>query len=178
MTNTNTEEQTDYSIENARGWYQSILDMLERFGEAEAGELECDQCEGTGIIAGGLSGDQDDDECPVCAGTGMIVSELNEEDVREEDVREEIQESVLSVSVRSGWHSPGAPEDAEPAEYEVLLTTGGPALRITGDIGLYGQPDTAHLQVQDWFKPWSSVYVADDQHEVLLRFVSHFWFGE
>lgn len=35
-------------------------------------ENECGQCEGTGTILGGLSGDSDDEECPVCDGTGQL----------------------------------------------------------------------------------------------------------
>lgn len=37
-------------------------------------EIECGQCNGTGIIMGGLSGDGDDEECPVCDGSGMIAN--------------------------------------------------------------------------------------------------------
>ena len=35
-------------------------------------DRECGQCEGTGTIEGGLSGDGDDEECPVCDGTGEL----------------------------------------------------------------------------------------------------------
>ncbi len=38
----------------------------------EDGNENCGQCEGTGEIAGGLSGDGDDEECPVCDGSGSI----------------------------------------------------------------------------------------------------------
>jgi DnaJ-class molecular chaperone len=33
---------------------------------------DCGQCEGTGTIEGGLSGDGEDEECPVCDGTGVL----------------------------------------------------------------------------------------------------------
>ena len=33
---------------------------------------DCGQCEGTGTIVGGLSGDGHDEECPVCDGTGVL----------------------------------------------------------------------------------------------------------
>lgn len=33
---------------------------------------DCGQCEGTGTIEGGLSGDGDDEECPVCDGLGVL----------------------------------------------------------------------------------------------------------
>ena len=37
------------------------------------------------------------------------------------------QETALSVDVRSGWGTPGK---LEPEEFQILLSTGGPALRI------------------------------------------------
>src|SRR4051812_41106650 len=60
-------------------------------------------------------------------------------DGSEDDARQKIEESVLSVQVRGGWHNPGISQersnqygDGKPEEYEILLTTGGPALRIIG----------------------------------------------
>ena len=38
-------------------------------------EVDCGQCEGTGTIEGGLSGDGEDEECPVCDGSGKIEEE-------------------------------------------------------------------------------------------------------
>lgn len=55
----------------------------------------------------------------------------------EDDVRRAIEEDALSVQVRSGWHSPG--EKLEAAEYEVLLCTGGPAVRIVGALNRYNE---------------------------------------
>lgn len=47
-----------------------IRDFLD---DREANEPhDCGQCEGTGTIEGGLSGDGEDEECPVCDGTGTI----------------------------------------------------------------------------------------------------------
>lgn len=39
-----------------------------------------------------------------------------------------------------------------------------------------GVPTTAHLEVQDWFKPWTTYYVPTPG--VLLEYVSRFYFGE
>lgn len=44
----------------------------------EADEIDCGQCEGTGTIEGGLSGDGPDEECPVCDGSGTIENEDEE----------------------------------------------------------------------------------------------------
>jgi hypothetical protein len=77
-----------------------------------------------------------------------------------DEARETIQESALSIQVRSGWHNPGAHDAAEPAEYEILLTTGGPALRIIGELDR-GEPESANLQMQDWGIPWTDVHMSD-----------------
>lgn len=34
--------------------------------------MDCGQCEATGTIVGGLSGDGPDEECPVCDGSGVL----------------------------------------------------------------------------------------------------------
>jgi hypothetical protein len=99
--------------------------------------------------------------------------ETSEEDQREE-AEQRIQESVLSVSVRDGWRVPGSPSEDGPEEYEILLSTGGPALRIWGKLDR-GQPDSAELQMQDWGTPWTR-YPAPEA--TLLAFAAHFYFGE
>jgi hypothetical protein len=85
----------------------------------------------------------------------------------------EVYETPLSVLIRSGWVEVGKLLEAE--EYELLLTTGGPAVRIRGQLNC-GEPVTAELQHQDWFKPWQTYHEADEK--VLLSFVSYFYFGE
>jgi hypothetical protein len=94
----------------------------------------------------------------------------------QDDARQTIEESVLSVLVRDGWHAPGQLSDDGAEEYEILLSTGGPALRIYGRLGRYGEPTTAELQMQDWSLPWTRYEVSDE--DILLRFVSFFYFGE
>ena len=96
-----------------------------------------------------------------------------------------MKDHPLSVLVRSGWYSP---EDAIaamarlPAEYEILLCTGGPAVRIRGDLD-NGEPSTVRLDYQDWGTPWTQ-YLGPDlttfqaNHAVLLAFARHFYFGE
>lgn len=43
----------------------------------ETAKDDCGQCEGTGTIEGGLSGDGHDEECPVCDGTGRLPQDLD-----------------------------------------------------------------------------------------------------
>jgi hypothetical protein len=86
-----------------------------------------------------------------------------------------IHESVLSVMVRDAWHAPGQPVEDAAEEYEILLSTGGPALRIYGKLDRWSQPESAELQMQDWFLPWTR-YVCDEAK--LVEFASKFYFGE
>lgn len=96
-----------------------------------------------------------------------------------DEAREAIQESALSVRVRDDWRSPGEGR-GEPAEYEILLSTGGPALRVTGELDAHCQPDEwPALQWQDWFEPWTTFPIEDDaDREALATFVGCYWFGE
>jgi hypothetical protein len=68
------------------------------------------------------------------------------EGVGDDAALEAIHEDPLSISVRSGWTYPGDP--FEPAEYEILLSWGGPASRITGELE-HEQPEGAVLEYQD-----------------------------
>jgi hypothetical protein len=93
-----------------------------------------------------------------------------------EAVRTEIEQGPLSVMVRDGWHQPGAQGDDGAEEYEILLSTGGPALRIYGKLDRYEQPSNAELQAQDWGTDWTRVPDCDET--VLLAYANCFYFGE
>ena len=106
------------------------------------------------------------------------------EHLDDEEQRERIMsEDALEVEVRGGWHAPGAEsgktDDMKPTEYIILLGTGGPATRITGELDKYCQPTTAAYEYQDWFKPWTA---ADDlsgvEQATLLEYAQQFYFGE
>ena len=100
------------------------------------------------------------------------------EEMEDEDkpgsIQERIQEMPLSVSVRSGWQQRGV-NDESPEEYELLMGTGGPAVRIYGRLDQYGRPRSAELQGQDWFTPWERTTVDQDE-EVLLQFAEQFYY--
>ena len=69
---------------------------------------------------------------------------------------------------------------AEPGDYCILLTCGGPALRITGE--LRGWPAVAvepcgfQLEYQDWGTPWTCYTDADA--DALDWFTGLFYYGE
>lgn len=75
-----------------------------------------------------------------------------------EEAERYIQEDPLSVEVRSDWTTPG--EEMQAGEFCILLTAGGPAVRIRGELDQYGEPCRAWLEVQDWFEPWTQYFGA------------------
>lgn len=109
-----------------------------------------------------------------------------------ESAEQAIQEDTLSVQVRSGWYSPGSDSKdimRQPCEYEILLCTGGPACRIVGKLDDYNQPETATMEVQDWFTPWTAIQPNVTQaeletvdhfnaEEIMLAYARCFYFGE
>ena len=90
-----------------------------------------------------------------------------------------IDEDPLSVQVRDGWRAPGA-ESEGPEEFEVLLSTGGPASRIRGQLDDNGYPENFFVEVQDWFQPWQSFVGMTGEQGDLIRdyYLSRFYFGE
>jgi hypothetical protein len=101
--------------------------------------------------------------------------EGDDEDARDA-TRTAITEDPLSVQVRSGWYTPG--DSAEPEEYMILQCTGGPAVRIIGELGEYNEPSTASIQHQDWGTPWADYRLTREQEEIVLTYVRCFYFGE
>jgi hypothetical protein len=101
------------------------------------------------------------------------------------DVIDAIYDGPLSIRVRDDWRNVGERIDDGPREYEILLSTGGPALRVYGQIGQYGEPESAALQYQDWGTPWADWYPddegpfgANEVTGVLLAYARCFSFGE
>jgi len=95
----------------------------------------------------------------------------------QEDAHESIMGDPLSLEFRDGWRLPGAESDG-PEEYCFLLTTGGPAVRIVGRIDAFGTAESWQLQVQDWFVPWTSFPVTQEEHDALRVYVEQFYLGE
>lgn len=91
------------------------------------------------------------------------------------DARQRIEEDPLSLEVRSDWHAPGA--ESGDTEFCLLLGTGGPAVRIIGELE-DGQPTSAKLQTQDWFTPWTDVRTSSEDDDALLTYCQQFYFGE
>ena len=95
-----------------------------------------------------------------------------------EQAQDAIQQDPLSVRVRDGWRDIGAESDG-PEEFEILLSTGGPASRIRGTLDQYGEPETFHIEVQDWFTPWTGFVFPGEQGDLIRQwYLSQFYFGE
>jgi hypothetical protein len=163
--------------EIGRNAYESIADMV--------AALECDYDrlaelrEERGHAVGALVGKADNPTQTWAEANPDDATELAELEAAaggcesREDAEQRIQEDPLSIEVRSGWTTQGFP--LEVAEFNILLATGGPAVRIVGELDR-GEPSRAWLEVQDWFTPWTQ-YVGASQ-DVLLTYARCFYFGE
>ena len=92
----------------------------------------------------------------------------------QDQLRESILNSALSVEFRSGWAT--FKEDFEPEEFKILLSWGGPALRIIGELDNYS-PVNPKLQFQNWGTPWTDFEITEDQQDALNWFCNCFYFG-
>ena len=188
---TETKERTLQEI--GANAYASILEMVKA--------LECDYDRLRELKEERLAlcdSPEDEEFTPVEAGALALWDEENGEELRElqeaagdcesrEDAEERIQEDPLSLEVRSGWYTPGS-DDREAKEFNILLATGGPAVRIVGELDR-GEPSSATLEVQDWFTPWTEYRGVTDPNDagaladlpsqdVLLAYARCFYFGE
>ena len=107
------------------------------------------------------------------------------DDRQSSDAYQAILDDPLSVEVRGGWYVPGTLDPADcPAEYRILLCTGGPAVQIVGTLSEHGEPETAVMQVQDWFTPWTDFrpvvegWTSSQVQDALLAYARCFYFGE
>jgi hypothetical protein len=99
-------------------------------------------------------------------------------DSERESAQTVIYEDPLSVEVRSDWHTVGAgPVGA--SEFKIDLCTGGPAVRIVGDLNRHDEPESATVQYQDWFTPWHTLHgLTNEQHDAVLEYCRQFYFAE
>ncbi|MEM0133663.1 MAG: hypothetical protein QXU18_00330 [Thermoplasmatales archaeon] len=161
-------EEKNVAREQARLQLDGIVRMVNRLDHA----TKCDggeNCELSGKeIIEGLGEFYDG---------GKATGEQREEYHDAERAGEAMDEDPLSIQLRTGWYTPGEREEA--SEYEILLCTGGPAVRIIGELDKNGQPRRAVLQYQDWHVPWTDYTdMSSEEHADLLSYAKHFNFGE
>jgi hypothetical protein len=58
----------------------------------------------------------------------------------------------------------------------ILISTGGPALRMIGRLEGF-EPASARLQHQDWGTPWTD-YIQPGSSDALIWYASQFYWGE
>ena len=97
-----------------------------------------------------------------------------EQEERIEEITQEVLNSALSVEFRSGWETHY--ENFKAKEFKILLSWGGPALRIIGELDNYG-PVNPKLQFQDWGTPWTDFETTESQQKALNWFCNCFYFG-
>ena len=107
---------------------------------------------------------------------GALRAAIDRDDSLEQAV-EAIHADALSVQVRSDWYDPGS-EGNSPTEYNILLCTGGPAVRIIGTLSEYLEPDSAHMQYQDWGTPWTDYPLTSEEEAIVLEYAQQFYYGE
>jgi hypothetical protein len=182
-------EKDARSEEQARAQLESIREMLAKLDRDSAIDLFASDLSREDCVAllASISIDSNDDE-PVedlreAVAENMKDHTLDEDDVEgfefdEDEARQAIEEDPLSVEVRSPWFTVGSPDaDTRPAEFCILLCTGGPAVRIMGELDDNLEPDRAWLEHQDWGTPWTQYYEPGIQ-ETLLAYARCFYFGE
>jgi hypothetical protein len=109
----------------------------------------------------------------------LTAARESDDQAAQKDVEKTINETPLSVEVRSGWYDLcNKDADKKPAEFCILLSTGGPACRIIGELSEHGEPTSARIQHQDWGTPWTNCWLDQDEETALLAFAACFYFGE
>ncbi len=107
-----------------------------------------------------------------------MVAALN---VKDEALRceaeETIQQDPLSLLVRSSWGEVGGPVNTCDGEFELLLCTGGPAVRLIGELE-DSKPSSVMLQYQDWGTPWTEMVLTENEQKTVFAYLDCFWFGE
>lgn len=101
--------------------------------------------------------DEQDEQCP-----------SNENNHDEEKARQAIEEDALEVATGQDFNG--------TRTYMILLCTGGPAVRIIGELDEFDNPDTAIMQYQDWGTPWTEFRPAEQS--TLLSYAQNFYFGK
>lgn len=149
-----TKEDQERAKDQAKAQLESIIDLVDWLDHAN-------QCTDSDCKDGAEGGDYWAD---------------SEEYHNSENPQQVISEHPLSIQVRSDWES--LSETLTAAEFEILLCTGGPAVRIIGTLNEYHEPDGANIEYQDWFTPWERYPLTDKQEAKVLTYCRQFYFGE
>lgn len=154
---TYNEEKDDGARQQAKAQMASIVSMVQRWEHSSecTGDEDCKLTDeeilnGLGIVQKGRAtddqrGDYHDTDAALTA----------------------ILEDPLSVQFRSDWHN--SYEAAEDHEFNMLLCTGGPAVRLIGEIEENHTASHVILQYQDWYTPWIEYLDLNDEEREALK---------
>ena len=109
------------------------------------------------------------------SGEYMALMVLANECTDEAEARQAVYDSPLSVEVRAEWHAQGE-RNVPPNEFQILLCTSGPAVRILGEFCDGGVPCDAHLEYSDWGTPCTD-YHDRSSEDTLLEYAAFFFEG-
>jgi hypothetical protein len=177
--------QTETSADQARAQFESIAAMVARLTHA----AECTDPADCSLTAQDIADGLGEYRGPSPVYEWNLKPEDREDYHDPNEAEQRIHEDPLSVQVRSDWHTPST-ERTDPAEFEILLCTGGPAVRIVGDLDQYAEPYHARIEHQDWGTPWTEYRPHFDPdpetisgelnayQETLLGYCRQFYFGE
>lgn len=169
MTTVDTKDAVSNSEKQALAQYESIANMIAAYDFAE-NHTKVDLTDEDEVAE--LDEEDRDELNRLLEETDFSAEDLSDPDT----IRERIEEDPLSVEVRSDWYTPCDKDGQKPSEYKILLCTGGPAVRIIGELNEHGEPDSARLQHQDWFTPWTEVINGVAQSD-LIRYASFFYYS-
>jgi hypothetical protein len=153
-------EQTSAAERNGRAWLDTIAAACEAYGFcAEEGEGKYLSLEAKAVLREHGYG-----------GTNHVVVG--------ERIEDAMREAPLSLEVRSGWREPGDGASMDPDEFRILLSTGGPALRLIGELN-HSEPARCWLEIQDWGTQWLPCHAKHAREvEALLWFAGLFYYCE
>jgi len=177
-------DKIDHARENAAGWAETIAEHVKC--------MECDRDrldelrEELGVMDAELPNAENADTPEGIAAIEahhewtrengeelaelIAASKINGEELDEEEARDLAIESALSVRI-FGERIDGK---WEADRFEILLTWGGPALRIVGELDKHMQARSAQIEYRDWGTPWTRFHAIE--HDTLLKWVNCFCF--
>lgn len=148
--------EQDYAKDQAAAQYESIQEMLAA-ATADYDRLEALRAED----------ELNEDDTAELAELEVAAGDCTDQ----EGAQQRIYEDPLEVQTRGDWHTPGG-EAGPDTEFFILLCTGGPAVRIVGELDEHGGPEKAWLEYQDWGTPWTRHHAADSG--VLVQYAGYF----
>jgi len=162
-------EHDDRARKQAEAKLETVVQYVHRLRHIEecSGAGECSVTDEEILSALGFSSES-------LARAAISIEALREQYHDREDALEYIYELPLEICVRTGWEPVGGPRKRLADEYYILLCSGGPAVRIWGELDDYGEPCTAVLEYQDWFTEWVPHTGGHQHKDELLEFARCF----